>query len=103
MDTLQFVLLVIAKLLAPFAPFLAETAFQTLRTDSNKESVHLEDYPSVNEALLSENLLNDMANIRGVCSLGLNIRDENRLKVRQPLAKAYVPVEVTELLEIVKG
>ena len=103
LDTLQFVLLEIAKLLAPFAPFLAETAFQTLRTDNNKESVHLEDYPTANEALLNENLLNDMANIRGVCSLGLNIRDENRLKVRQPLAKAYVPVKVAELLEIVKG
>ncbi len=103
LDTLQFVLLEISKLLAPFAPFLSETAFQTLKTNNNKESVHLEDYPTTNEKFLDEKLLNDMAVIRGVCSLGLNIRDENRLKVRQPLAKAYVPVESSELLEIVKG
>jgi isoleucyl-tRNA synthetase len=103
LDTLQSVLLEISKLLAPFAPFLSETAFQTLSTYDNKESVHLEDYLISNEVLLNDGLLNDMANIRTVCSLGLNIRDENRLKVRQPLAKAYVPVESFELQEIVKG
>ncbi|KKP90071.1 MAG: Isoleucine-tRNA ligase [candidate division WS6 bacterium GW2011_GWC1_36_11] len=92
----------ISKLLAPFAPFLAESAYQTL-VSSKKESVHLEDFSVVDESKLDEELLTDMDNIRKICSLGLNIRDENRIKVRQPLAQAFIPVEDSELQEIVKG
>jgi len=71
--------------------------------DSTKESVHLEDYPVVNKGLLDEKLLLDMIMVRDICSIGLNIRDEKRLKVRQPLSKVYVPVENPELIEIIKG
>ncbi|MBU1120042.1 class I tRNA ligase family protein, partial [Patescibacteria group bacterium] len=86
----------------PFAPFLAESAYQTLVADE-KESVHLEDFPLVDESKLDEKLLADMENMRKICSLGLNIRDENRIKVRQPLAQALIPVEDSELQDIVKG
>ena len=41
--------------------------------------------------------------VRDICSLGLKIRDENRLKLRQPLSKAYVPISDINLLDIVKG
>ena len=44
-----------------------------------------------------------MDTVRNICSMGLNIRDENRLKVRQPLSKAYVPISSEEMLDIVKG
>jgi isoleucyl-tRNA synthetase len=102
LDTLRYILVEISKLLAPFAPFLAESAYQTLVSDEN-ESVHLEDFPTMDESKLEEKLLADMDSIRRICSLGLNIRDENRIKVRQPLAQALVPVEDVELQEIVKG
>ncbi|MHC1716308.1 MAG: isoleucine--tRNA ligase [Candidatus Dojkabacteria bacterium] len=99
--TLNYVLLEITKLIAPFAPFIAESVYQTL--NPSNESVHLEDYPVVVDNLLNEELLVEMKKVRDVCSLGLNIRDENRLKVRQPLSKVYVPISNPEMQEIVKG
>ena len=102
LNTLQFVLIEISKLLAPFAPFISESAYLTLNT-SGKESVHLEEYPILNEELVDEKLNIDMEIVRNICSIGLNIRDENRLKVRQPLSKAYVPISDLEMLDIIKG
>ena len=103
LNTLHYVLLEISKLLAPFAPFISESAYATLIQEDAKESVHLEDYPVLDEKLLDEKLLTDMDMVRAVCSLGLNIRDENRLKVRQPLSKAYIPISDSKMQEIVKG
>lgn len=102
LNTLQFVLIEISKLLAPFAPFISESAYLTLNT-KGKESVHLEEYPILNEELLDEKLNIDMEMVRNICSIGLNIRDENRLKVRQTLSKAYVPISDLEMLDIIKG
>ena len=102
LNTLQFVLIEISKLLAPFAPFISESAYLTLNTNG-KESVHLEEYPVFNKELLDEKLNTDMEIVRNICSIGLNIRDENRLKVRQTLSKAYVPISDLEMLDIIKG
>lgn len=102
LNTLQFVLIEISKLLAPFAPFISESGYLTLQTEG-KESVHLEEYPVFNKELLDEKLNTDMDIVRNICSMGLNIRDENRLKVRQPLSKAYVPISDLEMLDIIKG
>ncbi|MGI6423057.1 MAG: isoleucine--tRNA ligase [Candidatus Dojkabacteria bacterium] len=101
LDTLYYLLLEISKLLAPFAPFLAESVYATLEADL--ESVHLEDFPSVDESVLDSKVVEDMKVVREICSIGLNIRDEQKLKVRQPLTKAYVPVKDEILLDIVKG
>ncbi len=101
LETLNYVLLEISKLIAPFAPFMAESVYQTL--SPSKESVHLEDFPIFDASLFDENILSEMKKVREICSLGLNIRDENRLKVRQPLAKVYVPLSDLEMQDIVKG
>jgi hypothetical protein len=57
-------------------------------------------YPEVCE--IDKVLLEEMEVVRSVCSLGLNLREENRLKLRQPLQKAYANMKNVELLEIVK-
>ncbi len=102
LNTLHHVLLEISKLLAPFAPFISESAYLTLVVNG-KESVHLEDYPILNSKYLDERLIRDMEVTRNICSMGLNIRDENRLKVRQPLSKVYVPISNKEMLDLIKG
>ena len=103
LNTLYYVLVEISKLLAPFAPFVSESAYLTLTAGELKESVHLEDYPIFESKLLDEDLLKNMNTVREICSLGLNIRDENRIKLRQPLSKAYISIPDKEMLEIVKG
>jgi len=106
LDTLHFVLFEISKLMAPFAPFISESVYMTLANGfvpSVKESVHLEDFPLVNKKFLNEELLSNMSKVRDICSIGLNIRDEKKLKVRQPLSKVYIPLEEKDIMEIVKG
>jgi len=103
LETLNYVLLEVAKIIAPFAPFLSESVYRTLRFEDSLESVHLQDYPEFNKELFDEKLLEEMKKVREISSLGLKIRDENRLKLRQPLSKAYTAVEDKVLQEIIKA
>ena len=102
LNTLYIVLVQISKLLAPFAPFISESGYLSLAVN-RKESVHLEDYPVADDKYINKQLLEDMNVVREICSLGLNIRDENRIKLRQPLSVAYVPIKDRQMQEIIKG
>jgi isoleucyl-tRNA synthetase len=95
--TLEYVLCEIAKLTAPFTPFFAEALYTDL--DGEKESVHLEDWPEVRQATRDKiqmtSLLEAMAEVRRLASLGLAKRAEAGIKVRQPLAKLSVKSQET--------
>lgn len=92
--TLYEALVTLSKLIAPFIPFFADEMYQNLvfgaGVDGAKESVHLEDFPQVNEAAIDEALAAEMAAVREIVSLGLAVRTSNKLKVRQPLSRADV-------------
>ena len=91
--TLHTCLLTVAKLMAPFAPFISEEIFRNLSARSTEaESVHLADWPSVNESFIDDSLLDDMAVLLKVVELGRSARAESGLKVRQPLAELLVHV-----------
>ncbi|MGF9965872.1 isoleucine--tRNA ligase [Bacillus rhizoplanae] len=85
-DTLHEVLVTISKLLAPFTPFLAEDIHSNLEGSS----VHLADYPAFEETLIDVQLETEMAAVLQVVELGRSIRNQNTLKVKQPLAKLVV-------------
>ncbi|MBI2984792.1 MAG: class I tRNA ligase family protein [Candidatus Kerfeldbacteria bacterium] len=80
---LQHVLRKLSKLMAPFIPFLAEHVYHVVGGD--KESVHLEDWPSVGE--IDARLLSDMALAKQIVEQGHALRAKAGLKVRQPLAQ----------------
>lgn len=88
--TLYEVLLALAKLLAPFVPFLAEAIYQNLKTDQMPESVHLCDWPQANDKLRDEGLEAQMKLARQIVTAGLQARNKAQIKVRQPLALAVV-------------
>ncbi|WP_437729382.1 isoleucine--tRNA ligase [Sorangium sp. So ce861] len=92
--TLYEVLVAIAKLSAPFTPFLAEAMYQNLVrrpwAASQPESVHLVAFPEADEAAVDEPLAVEMRAVRELVSLGLQVRTANKLKVRQPLARTDV-------------
>ncbi|MEZ4376125.1 MAG: DUF5915 domain-containing protein [Polyangiaceae bacterium] len=92
--TLYESLVSISKLIAPFVPFFAEEMHQNLVVAAGlpggKESVHLEDYPLVDEAAIDSALAEEMAAVREIVSLGLSVRAASKLKVRQPLSRADV-------------
>jgi isoleucyl-tRNA synthetase len=62
-----------------------------------KESVHLDDYPEPELSRIDAALNEEMAVVRDIVSLGLRVRTDNKLKVRQPLSKAEVTLSNAEL------
>ncbi len=89
--TLHYVLSQTTLLLAPFIPFLSETVWQNLRGHEKQwsvnDSVHLQDWPSVQEKLINTQLEKQMAAVREIVSLGHAQRKEKQIKLRQPLAR----------------
>jgi isoleucyl-tRNA synthetase len=93
--TLYHVLLKLARLLAPFTPFMTETIYQNLVVcirDQAHESIHHTLWPKVETRVIDQVLLDGMALARSVASLGLAARSGSNLKVRQPLARAMAHV-----------
>ncbi|MGH2878624.1 MAG: isoleucine--tRNA ligase [Solirubrobacteraceae bacterium] len=93
--TLRECLLIVAKLLAPFCPFVADEVYDNL--DGELASVHLCDFP-LGEALPArdESLEDAMAIARETVRLGLGARAQAKIKVRQPLAEAVVVADGRE-------
>ena len=84
--TLRYVLVQLAKVSAPFTPFIAEEIYRNLRGAGDPESVHLCDFPTANAAARDHGLERRMADVQAVVELGRRLRADNDLKVRQPLA-----------------
>lgn len=91
-QTLHRILFDIVRISAPFVPFISEEIYQELQSEEVKklESVHLEDWPEADKNLINEDLNNKMDLVRRVAELGLAIRAENKIKVRQPLAEMRI-------------
>ena len=90
--TLHECLVTVATLLAPFTPFVVEEIWGNLAAgrQGRPESVHLSDYPLAVPELVQERLDEAMAAAREIVELGRRIRNDSRVKVRQPLAEAVV-------------
>ena len=92
-QTLYEVLLTVVKLIAPFTPMLSEDLYQNLKTEDMPESVHLDVYPALTEEMKSrqnEKLEQQMATTQKVVTVARAIRNDVRIKVRQPLNKIIV-------------
>jgi len=84
--TLRECLVTVAKLIAPFTPFIADEIFDNL--DGSEPSVHLCDFPTA--GMRDRGLEEAMAIARETVRLGLAARGQAKLKVRQPLRAAVV-------------
>ena len=84
--TLRYVLVQLAKVAAPFTPFIAEEIYTNLKGAGDPESVHLCDFPTANDAARQPKLEQAMADVMTAVELGRRLRADNDLKVRQPLA-----------------
>ena len=91
--TLHTALVTVAKLAAPFTPFLTEAIYQNLvrSVDSSApESVHLCDYPEFDSSLFDAKLVNEMDAVLRVVDLGRAARGQANVKLRQPLSEVMV-------------
>lgn len=114
--TLRYVLVELAKLIAPFTPFVAEEIYRNLTSpqpppykgegDTNEDeviSVHLADFPQADEALIDSELNKKMQLTRRFVKLGLAARARVGIKVRQPLAELKINEDIgKDLGELIK-
>ena len=80
---------------SPFTPFYSEKLFQNLNefTVSESESVHLLDFPIVDNKTISESLERKMLYAQSISSLVHSIRKKEKIRVRQPLSKISIPIK----------
>ena len=102
--TLWEVLVTVAKLMAPFAPFMAEEIYSNLKQGQDKlASVHLELYPEADESLIDPDLEEHMGLVIDLVSLGRAARNKVQIKVRQPLSTMKIDEERREILAPMEG
>ena len=90
------VLVGVAELMAPFAPFIADEMYVKL---TGNESVHLAYYPVADESLIDEKIEERMDLVRTLVGLGRGIREKERIKVRQPLSEIMVDGKYRPVIE----
>ncbi|MBQ8451993.1 MAG: isoleucine--tRNA ligase [Clostridia bacterium] len=108
--TLNYVLVGLSKLAAPFVPAITEQIYQNVVRSVDKDapvSVHLCDYPVADESLIDEELNRGMEEVLEIVVLGRSARNASGIKNRQPLSKIIVGAAEkmnlsTELVELIK-
>jgi isoleucyl-tRNA synthetase len=94
--TLYTCLVTISKAAAPMIPFMTEEIYQNLVATQDKnapESIHLCDYPTVNEAWIDKDLEDKMGELLNIVVLGRAARNEAQIKNRQPIGEMYIKAE----------
>jgi isoleucyl-tRNA synthetase len=81
-DTLYTTLVTVAKMTAPLIPFTSEAVYRNL---TGERSVHLADWPEPSSLVMDRGVLGRMDVVRRACSLGHAVRNQSRIRVRQPL------------------
>jgi isoleucyl-tRNA synthetase len=90
-QTLYTVLKTTAQLMAPFAPFFAESVWQKLKAENDTESVHLSTWPTtVESGKVNVESTQAMEKVRNICTEGNALRKKLGIPVRQPLASLFV-------------
>jgi len=103
--TLYHVLVTLIRLLAPFVPFVTEAIYQNLVRSANPsapESVHHERWPTPDPARVDRALVEEMALVQRLASLGHAARNAAGRKVRQPLAEAAFALRQAAEVEVLR-
>ena len=77
----------LCRLCAPIIPYTTEEVYKNL---TGEESVHLADFPVVDESLINESIEVKMDLVRDLISTGRYVREETKIKVRQPIAECLI-------------
>lgn len=93
----------LSKLIAPIASYTAEEIYTNL---TGNTSVHLSDFPVCNEELIDLKLEEKMDLVRDLISIGRNVREESKIKVRQPISEILLDKKkekvIGELTSLIK-
>ena len=89
------VLVGLCGLMAPIVPFVTDEIYTNL---TGEKSVHLSNFPKYNENMIDEHIESRMDLVRSLISIGRNVREEVKIKVRQPLSEALLDGKNKELI-----
>ncbi|RQG92708.1 isoleucine--tRNA ligase [Natrarchaeobius halalkaliphilus] len=89
-------------LLAPFAPFISEEIYGALSGDDGYETVHMSDWPTVDERWVDDRLEDDVAVLRAIEEAGANARQQAGRKLRWPVPRVVVAADDDRVLEAVE-
>ncbi len=112
-QTLYECLEMIARLIAPIAPFFADWLYRNLNDSTHRleaKSVHLADYPVFDADAIDQDLEERMTLAQDISSLVLSLRKKVNIKVRQPLRKVLIPVldarmrrQITQVEDLIRN
>ncbi len=85
----------LCKLCAPIIPYTTEEIYKDL---TNEESVHLCDFPRCDESLINEEIEVKMDLVRDLISTGRYVREETKIKVRQPISECLIDGKYESIL-----
>ena len=85
----------VCKLAAPIIPYTTEEIYQKL---TGEESVHLADFPKANKELINKEIEVKMDLVRDLISTGRYVREETKIKVRQPLSECLIDGKYKSIL-----
>ena len=97
------VLVGLSQICAPIIPFTTEELYRNL---TGEKSVHLSDFPKYNEEYINEEIETKMDLVRDLISLGRNVREEAKIKVRQPISEVIIDGKnkeiIADLVDLIK-
>ena len=96
--TLYTAIVTICKVAAPMVPFMTESIYQNLVRNVDKtapESIHLCDYPEVDETMIDNELEKAMGEVLAIKTFGSAARNAANIKNRQPIANMYIKADQT--------
>ncbi|NMA51011.1 MAG: isoleucine--tRNA ligase [Mollicutes bacterium] len=85
----------LCKMIAPIVPFVSEEIYQKI---TGNKSVHLAPFPKYDKSLINKDLEDKMDLVRNLISIGRYVREENKIKVRQPLSEVLIDGKNEKLL-----
>ena len=89
------VLVGLSKMIAPIVPFTSENLYTKL---TDQESVHLSEFPKYNEAYIDLKLEEKMDTVRDLISIGRKVREDVKIKVRQPISEVILDFKVKKII-----
>ncbi len=85
----------LCRMIAPVVPFVTDEIYTKL---TGEKSVHLSEYPKYNKKLIDEHIEERMDLVRSLISIGRFVREETKIKVRQPLSEALLDGKNKDLI-----
>ena len=85
----------LSRLMAPIASYTSEEIYTKL---TSEKSVHLSDFPVYDEKLIDEKIETKMDLVRDLISLGRNVREETKIKVRQPISEILLDTKNKDVI-----